>query len=167
MRPVIRRTDEYGQRHLTRKGVALCGLEVPGMTPLVHSLQCLRNFIFNKGSEANCGECEELMLQEVCEFEAAPGFIPEGYTCSLEPEEVMPGHQNETGVFCHRHEDKWMIKGNIHEDAYYWVDSFVAYHPQYRFVFGDFNDVVYASSEEGYKHFIAHHAPNTWDLGDI
>lgn len=167
MRPVIRRTDEYGQRHLTRNGRALCGLEVPGMTPLVHSLQCLRNFIFNSGSEANCGECEELMLREVCEFEAPLEPAPEGLSYRLDPEVVMPGHQYETGMYCTRHDDGWMVKGIIYEDAYYWVTGFVAYHPQFRFVFGDFNDAVYASSEEAYKDFVAHHSPSTWDMGDI
>lgn len=161
MRPSIRRTDENGQRHLTRKGVALCGMEVPGMTPLVHSLTCLRNFIFNQGRDDNCPECEELMLREVCEFEVVQE-VPSNMTATLEPQEVMPGHQYEVGLYCHSHPDRWMIKGVIHEG---WVSSFVAYHPIYKFVFGDFNDVVYATSEEGYKNFVKGHSPNVW--GDI
>lgn len=166
MKPSIRRTDENGKRHLTRKGKALCGMEVPGMTPLVHSLTCLRNFIFNQGRENNCHQCEQLMLREVCEFEYVQE-VPLGYTRTMEPDDVLPGHESQMGVYCHRHDDGWMIIGAIVEDAYYWVDNFIAYHPQHRFVFGAFNDTLYATSEEGYQDFIAKHIPRTWDTGDI
>jgi len=156
-----------GLRHLGNQRL-VCGKDVPVKRKrLIYSLTGLRNFIFNKGSETNCQECEELKLRAECEYEAPLEYAPEGLSYRLEPDIVMPGHQYETGMYCTRHDDGWMVKGIIHEDAYYWVESFVAYHPKFGFVFGDFNDAVYASSEEAYKDFVAHHSPNTWDAGDI
>jgi hypothetical protein len=156
-----------GLRHLGNQRL-VCGKDVPVKRKrLIYSLTGLRNFIFNKGSETNCPECEELKLREVCDFQVPLEPTPEGMRTTLNPEEVVSDHQYETGLYCHRHPDKWMIKGIIYEDAYYWVEDFVAYHPKYKFVFGNFEEDVYASSEEAYKDFISKHTPHTWDGGDI
>jgi hypothetical protein len=61
----------------------------------------------------------------------------------------------------------WLIEGRIHEDYYEWVNEFEADHPIFGKVWGDFEDSVNATSEEGYKHFIANHPPKEWDYADI
>jgi hypothetical protein len=61
----------------------------------------------------------------------------------------------------------WRIEGEIQEDYYRWVNEFSATHPQYGRVWGNFEDVVYADSEEGYEHFYANHEPDAWDYLDI
>lgn len=61
----------------------------------------------------------------------------------------------------------WEIEGEIHEDYYEWVNYFEAVHPDFGFVYGDFENVVYASSEEAYNHFMQCHAPQSWDYADI
>lgn len=66
-----------------------------------------------------------------------------------------------------RHEDGWTTCGKIHDDVYQWVNKFEATHPIYGRVFGDFESLVCADSEEGYQHFIQHHPPKEWDYGDI
>ena len=70
--------------------------------------------------------------------------------------------------FCGRkHKSGWTIVGQIQEDYYVWVNEFFASHPKYGYVFGNFENNVYASSEEGYQHFYNHHQPETWDYMDI
>jgi hypothetical protein len=34
-------------------------------------------------------------------------------------------------------------------------------------VWGNFEDTVFADSEEGYNHFIENHPPESWDYWDI
>jgi len=74
---------------------------------------------------------------------------------TLNPEEIG---ENESG---------WIIYGPIHTDYYEWVNEFAAYHPEYGFVWGDFEGTVYAQSKEGFDHFIGHHEPDSWDYYDI
>lgn len=61
----------------------------------------------------------------------------------------------------------WLIKGDIKEDYYEWVNYFQAIHPIYGKVFGDFEKGVFASSEKALKHFIKHHPYEVWDYYDI
>ena len=65
------------------------------------------------------------------------------------------------------HEDGWVIEGEVHEDYFEWVNYFEANHPVFGRVWGDFEDKVYADSEEGFKHFYEHHTPTAWDYWDI
>jgi len=65
------------------------------------------------------------------------------------------------------HESGWVIKGEVHCDYYSWVNEFIAEHPEYGKVWGDFEQTVYADSEEGYNHFFLNHPPSEWDYGDI
>ena len=62
---------------------------------------------------------------------------------------------------------EWTIEGEIHEDWYEWVNEFKATHPKYGKVWGDFEEKVYADSEEGFQDFYKHHVPEAWDYGDI
>lgn len=65
------------------------------------------------------------------------------------------------------HESGWAITGDVQEDYYRWVNEFEAIHPKYGKVYGDFETVVYAESEEALEHFIKHHPPEYWDYYDI
>jgi hypothetical protein len=65
------------------------------------------------------------------------------------------------------HIDGWTITGNIHEDYYEWVNEFQATHPIYGKVWGNFEDEVFADSEDGFKHFYENHPPEAWDYYDI
>jgi len=64
-------------------------------------------------------------------------------------------------------ESGWVIAGEIHEDWYEWVNEFYASHPKFGIVMGDFEETVYADSEEAFEHFYSHHPPEEWDYGDI
>lgn len=61
----------------------------------------------------------------------------------------------------------WIIRGEIKEDYYKWVNEFEAFHLYYGKVWGDFEGKVYASSEEAYEHFVENHPPTEWDYWDI
>ena len=61
----------------------------------------------------------------------------------------------------------WTVEGQIHEDWYEWVNEFEATHPDFGRVWGDFENIVYADSEEGFAHFYEHHEPIEWDYWDI
>lgn len=93
-------------------------------------------------------------------FFSAPAF-------TLNPEEVLDNHTNETGTYVREHPDGWTISGRIVEDYYYWVNDFEASHPVYGRVWGNFEDEVYCDTEEGYEHFMKYHHPCAWDYYDI
>lgn len=65
------------------------------------------------------------------------------------------------------HVDGWTIYGISHEDYYEWVNEFNASHPIYGNVWGDFEEKVFADSEEGFDHFYQNHQPHAWDYMDI
>jgi hypothetical protein len=65
------------------------------------------------------------------------------------------------------HNDGWTITGKIHEDYYEWVNEFKAYHSTFGNVWGDFEDRVYADSEEGFQDFYENHKPEALDYMDI
>ncbi len=72
-------------------------------------------------------------------------------------------HPSELGV----NESGWSISGQVHEDYYEWVNYFEAVHPVFGRVWGDFEDVVYADSEEAFNDFYKNHEPIHWDYWDI
>ncbi len=86
---------------------------------------------------------------------------------TLSPEEVCENHQSLTGFSARTYVDGWTISGAIHEDYYYWVNDFEAHHPRFGRVWGNFEDVVYADSEEAFDAFRASHEPQSWDYYDI
>ena len=94
-------------------------------------------------------------------------FKDDGYAHTLDAEEVCENHGGKTGLSFRLHADGWTIAGYIREDYFYWVNDFEASHPDFGRVWGDFEEVVYADSEEAYLAFIAAHAPDTWDYQDI
>ena len=61
----------------------------------------------------------------------------------------------------------WIIDGEVHEDWYEWVNYFEAFHPDYGWVKGDYEDCLEAYSQEGLDHFMANHPPEEWDYWDI
>jgi hypothetical protein len=94
-------------------------------------------------------------------------FNPSG-ALTLNAEEVTSEKWfAETGFYKKIHPDGWTIEGEVHEDYYYWVNEFKAKHPKYGKVWGDFEEEVFADSEEGFKHFYKYHTPEEWDYADI
>lgn len=93
-------------------------------------------------------------------------FYSHGGALTLNPEEVTDTGAT-YGVHERTHASGWTIKGEIHEDYYTWVNGFEAHHPEYGRVWGDFEEEVYADSEEGFNHFYENHTPEPWDYGDI
>ena len=65
------------------------------------------------------------------------------------------------------HPDGWTISGVVSEAFYCWVSEFEATHPIYGRVAGNFEEEVYADSEEGFDNFMEHHAPKAWDYENI
>lgn len=103
-------------------------------------------------------------------------FKSEGSAYTLSAGEVANCLQNanmnggvkyQIGYSERNHEDGWVIKGCVQEDWAYWVNEFEAEHPIYGMVFGNFESEVYATSEEGYKHFFENHGPESWWYEDI
>lgn len=93
-------------------------------------------------------------------------FKSEGGALTLNPYEVTEGNE-ESGTHERTHDDGWTIKGEIHEDYYTWVNDFEAVHTKLGKVWGNFENTVYADSEEGFKDFYDKHKPSAWDYGDI
>lgn len=96
--------------------------------------------------------------------------IPPDHTSqarTLDPDKVLEGHDSETGMFQRTHSDGWTIRGEIHEDHFYWVNDFEASHPVYGRVWGNFEETVNADSKEGYDAFCAAHPYTEWDYHDI
>ena len=94
-----------------------------------------------------------------------PRFKSEART--LRPEEVTETEFWNRGLQSRTHADGWTIEGVIKEDYYYWVNEFVAEHPLYGIVRGDFEKEVQASSEEAFIHFTERHHILIWDYHDI
>lgn len=69
--------------------------------------------------------------------------------------------------FIGKNKSGWTISGDIKEDYYTWVNEFVAEHPVYGKIRGDFEKTVYAESEEAFNHFYENHKPSDWDYQDI
>ncbi len=91
-------------------------------------------------------------------------FTSNGGALTLETSEVTDSNA-QGGKHTKTHDDGWTITGEIMEDYFVWV--FEATHSRFGRVFGDFEDVVYADSEEGFADFYEHHKPEDWDYGDI
>lgn len=66
------------------------------------------------------------------------------------------------------HEDSWWtIEGLVLEDYYEWVSDFVATHPIYGKIEGNFESEVTAESQKALDHFLEHHHYSEWDYYDI
>jgi len=94
-------------------------------------------------------------------------FNSEGGALTLDADEVEPYVVNSDIKFSKTHDDGWTIIASVHEDWYEWINYFEAQHPIYGKVWGDFEDEVFADSEEGFQHFYENHPPKIWDYGDI
>ena len=67
-----------------------------------------------------------------------------------------------------KHDDGWEIIGNVQEDYYTWVNSFVAYnHKTEEIISGDFEKEISATSSKAYDDFVSKYPPTEWDYGDI
>lgn len=65
------------------------------------------------------------------------------------------------------HTSGWTIKAQTQEDYYVWVNEFEAIHPVFGRVWGDFENEVFADSEEAFVDFYKNHTPEQWDYQDI
>ena len=61
----------------------------------------------------------------------------------------------------------WHIKGDIIEDYYEWVEGFMATHPEYGKVWGDFNGRVYAWKPNALERFLEDHPYEEFNLDEI
>lgn len=95
-------------------------------------------------------------------------FYSDGGALTLDPSEVSGDGCIQYGIVQEKnHPDGWIIRGEIHDDYYQWVNKFEAIHPIYGRVWGDFEEEVFADSEDGYAHFYENHKPYAWDYADI
>jgi hypothetical protein len=61
----------------------------------------------------------------------------------------------------------WTVEGEVHEDYYEWVNDFVATHPVFGRIEGNFETEVTAECQLSLDHFIKHHHYSEWDYYDI
>lgn len=81
--------------------------------------------------------------------------------------ELEPGDDVDRDVYTRIHGSGWKITASIHTDWYFWVNYFVANHPELGWIRGDFEYKITASSEKAFNHFFQNHPPERWDYGDI
>ena len=65
------------------------------------------------------------------------------------------------------HKDGWTVIGFILQDHCSWVNDFSASHELYGRVWGDFEQTIFADSEEGLNDFVKNHPPKGWNYRDI
>ena len=93
-------------------------------------------------------------------------FFSEGGALTLRGE-CVSSDPYATGTHARTHNSGWTISGKIHEEYFFWVNEFFAFHPEYGMVRGNFDIGVKAESEEAFAHFWKHHEPEAWDYDDI
>jgi len=64
-------------------------------------------------------------------------------------------------------ESGWVIVGEVHEDYYEWVNFFVAIHPDFGWVYGDYEHELHGMSKKALDHFMTNHPASEWDYYDI
>jgi len=98
-------------------------------------------------------------------------FDSEGGALTLCPGEVYEGDVKgrifTPKKYTRTHPDGWTISGVVYSDWRDWVNEFEASHPVYGRVWGNFQNEVYADSEEGFAHFYENHKPDAWDYSEI
>lgn len=71
-------------------------------------------------------------------------------------------------VFKKAKEHGWIFHAEVHEDYYEWINEFCAIRlSDHAAVWGDFEDKVFASSQEAFDEFSKLFQPDLWDYGDI
>lgn len=86
---------------------------------------------------------------------------------TLPPEYITDDDWRTDGIYSKTHKNGWTITASLCEDWYVWVSEFTATHPKYGKVWGDFEVIVYADSEEGFNNFYSYFQPQVWDYYDI
>lgn len=72
------------------------------------------------------------------------------------------------GIFIRTFDNGWHIVGQVCEDYFTWVEKFTAYKfDGAKVLAGDYNKVIYASSEEAYNDFVKHFPPQEFDTYKI
>ncbi len=93
-------------------------------------------------------------------------FHSEGGALTL-PESAVSTDEFREGISSRLHESGWLISGVVKLDYYSWVNQFVAIHADHGVICGDFESVVYATSEQAFSDFMSKHEPEAWDYNDI
>jgi hypothetical protein len=90
------------------------------------------------------------------------------YALSLDVKEVAKDSNTIHGkIYSRVHGDSWRITGEVIEDHFAWVGYFEAEHPKFGDVWGNFDDKVYADSEDAFKNFYKKHKPYSWNPEEI
>lgn len=71
------------------------------------------------------------------------------------------------GDWTGKNKSGWAVIGEVQEDYFVWMDSFTARHKEYGTVKGSFEGIIKFTSKKGLEHFMKHHGPHEWDMGDI
>lgn len=80
---------------------------------------------------------------------------------------VVSETRDHEGQSSRTHENGWTVSGVVKYDYYRWVNDFVAKHPVYGTVRGNFESVVYATSKKAYKMFTEAFDVVEWDYQSI
>lgn len=94
-------------------------------------------------------------------------FWSDGGALTLSPDQVSEDAYVYNVLCTRKHKSGWTISGEIYEDYFTWVNDFTAEHPVFGKVCGNFENEVYADSEEGFADFWKNHKPVAWDYSDI
>ena len=67
------------------------------------------------------------------------------------------------------HSSGWTVHGTYKYECegFKWVNEFCAHHPHYGALWGDFENTVYATSEEAFQSFVENFPPEQWTYDDI
>ena len=94
-------------------------------------------------------------------------FHSKGGALTLPQSSVTESQREYGGTHTRTHPSGWTITGELHEDYFVWVNEFLATHPTFGTIKGDFEHEVTADSEEAFADFWKHHEPKAWDYMDI
>jgi len=70
---------------------------------------------------------------------------------------------NKNRIYKKKHPSGWKISAKINEDYILFISDFKASHPHYGKLYGDYDKIIYAESDEAYNHFIENHPPDMHD----
>lgn len=85
---------------------------------------------------------------------------------TLSTEEVVEDDQimQEGREYTKTHDSGWTITAKLNEDYFFWVGGFVAWHPVFGQVAGNFETRVFADSQAGFEDFVRNHPLCKFDM---
>ena len=100
-------------------------------------------------------------------YNAGNGVLTLNFKEVTDLKDPQPSDIRKRKCFTRTHDSGWTISAILHEDYFVWVNEFVAIHPKYGYLHGDFEHEVVASSDKAFKRFVKSHPPESWDYEDI